>query len=103
MTVVCDGHRCHSSEETVRFATENNIKLVYSPAYSSCMNPVERCWLVLKTGLRAALADFDKLTSHSFRTMVEAGLDELRGRDLRRLLFSTAKLWVQALEGRELA
>ena len=63
---------------TTDYINSNNIKLVFTPAYSSAMNPVERCWQLLKQGLRVTLADATEITTKTFVAMVEEHLEKLR-------------------------
>ena len=73
----------------MKYAEENNVKLLYSPPYSSCkscilltlynigMSPVEKCWNIVKGALRRELADLDVLKVKTFRAMVEEQLENL--------------------------
>ena len=99
--MICDGHPAHRCDDVTDFATENDVKLVYSPPYSSCMSPIEKCWNVMKRGLRQELADLKAIgkADWDFKEMLRRHCDKLASMDLRPLLFGCSEMYRNALGG----
>ena len=47
--LVMDNLSSHKSEIIQELLEENNIKVIYLPAYSPTLNPIEMCWSVVKS------------------------------------------------------
>lgn len=54
--VVCDNLAAHRDAAAQRFLQRRGIELVFLPAYSPDLNPIEMMWSKVKTYLRAAKA-----------------------------------------------
>lgn len=50
--VLLDNAAFHRSPELQEIATQNGIKIIYLPAYSPDLNPIEKFWANLKRNIR---------------------------------------------------
>ena len=69
--IVLDNFTSHRANDTVKFAENNRIKLVYLPPYSPDLNPIEFIWKSIKRIISAAfVVDLDhmkEIIRHSFK------------------------------------
>jgi transposase len=55
-TVIMDNLSPHKSDPTLRLITEAGAQILFLPAYSPDLNPIEKMWSKIKALLRAAEA-----------------------------------------------
>jgi transposase len=55
-TVIMDNLRAHKNEQTIALIERSGAKVVFLPAYSPDLNPIELMWSKVKALLRAAQA-----------------------------------------------
>ena len=48
IVIILDNFRSHRAKDTLKFAAENNLELVYLPPYSPDLNPIEFIWKSVK-------------------------------------------------------
>lgn len=51
-TVIMDNASFHNKYELIEIANDYGIKMVFLPAYSPDLNPIEKCWANFKRWLR---------------------------------------------------
>lgn len=61
--IVLDNARFHKSEKTVELLENNGHQLLFLPVYSPDLNPIEKCWAVIKRKLRNLLTQCDSIYS----------------------------------------
>ncbi len=67
--IVLDNFRSHRAKDTLNFASANDIELVYLPAYSPDLNPIEFIWKSIK---RVISCNFVKDINHMKNMIAEA-------------------------------
>lgn len=60
-TVILDNARFHQSAKTRTLIESAGCKLLFLPAYSPDLNPIEEWWAILKTKIRAILPNLGDL------------------------------------------
>ena len=81
MIMQVDQAGCHRAK---RLRLPSNIILIFQPAHSPELNPIERVWLHLKQGLRFALPknmDVRLLVKNRLSEMTKSVIASLVGRD----------------------
>ena len=59
--VIMDNATFHKSELTRNLIEQANCKLVFLPAYSPDLNPIEKFWANLKNKIKKIISDFSTL------------------------------------------
>ena len=71
--LILDNASIHKNGDIKKIATDFNCRIIYLPAYSPDLNPIENAWSVLKSKVKSIAVRLDK-------TIVEAldlGLKEM--------------------------
>ena len=72
-TVVMDNASFHKSPKLAKIAEKFDIQILYLPAYSPDLNPIEKVWANFKRILRKVNNSFDNLSdaiTHVFNTIL---------------------------------
>jgi transposase len=56
--VIMDNLSAHKSPETITLIEEAGAQVMFLPAYSPDLNPIEKMWSKIKESLRSSDADF---------------------------------------------
>lgn len=67
--LILDNASIHKGKEIDELALQYNARLMYLPAYSPDLNPIEKAWSVLKRKVRGIVSQQDK----SIREALEMG------------------------------
>lgn len=62
MYVYLDNLKVHHTQMVKQYCSENNVTLVFAPAYSSEYNPIERLWALSKAIFTKRIACLDSVT-----------------------------------------
>lgn len=92
IVIVLDNFRSHKAKDTLKFAMENNIELVYLPPYSPDLNPIEFIWKNVK---RVISCNFVHDVEH-MKDMIAAEFMKCSSE------ISFAKKWIQKFLGDKL-
>ena len=66
--VIMDNATFHKSELTKSLIEQANCKLVFLPAYSPDLNPIEKFWANLKNKIKKIISNFSTLADAVFRS-----------------------------------
>ena len=77
--VVMDNLSSHKSEPTLELMRQNGVKVLFLPAYSPDLNPIEKMWSKLKAYLRKVEAR----TREELDQAIGEGLKKVTGQDAR--------------------
>ena len=72
-TIVMDNASIHKSEETRLLIEKNQCKLLFLPAYSHDLNPIEKVWPRIKSIIRKSITKFKTLADaidHAFKSII---------------------------------
>ena len=67
--VIMDNATFHKSELTKSLIEQANCKLVFLPAYSPDLNPIEKFWANLKNKIKKIISNFSTLADAVFRSI----------------------------------
>ena len=56
-----DHARFHQSSKTKKIIENNGHKLLFLPAYSPDLNPIEHYWAMIKTKIKKVISNFTEL------------------------------------------
>lgn len=57
-TIVIDNARFHKTKRAAELVEASRCKIIFLPAYSPDLNPIEHCWTPLKNRIREAARQF---------------------------------------------
>ena len=69
--VILDNAPVHNKQELTEIAASNHINIVFLPAYSPDLNPIEKCWANFKNKLRKIIKK-----SKSFQDAITIAFNE---------------------------
>lgn len=61
--IIMDNAKFHQSSKTRSLIEQHGHTLLFLPAYSPDLNPIEQCWAALKANIKKSLSDFSDLFS----------------------------------------
>jgi len=61
--VIMDNARFHKSDKTREIIEDHGHRLLFLPAYSPDLNPIEQCWANLKAKIKKCISDYSDLYS----------------------------------------
>lgn len=59
--IIMDNARFHKSDTTRTIIEHHGHSLLFLPAYSPDLNPIEKYWAVMKSKIKKSIADFSEL------------------------------------------
>ena len=77
--VIMDNLSPHKSEPTLSLITQSGAQILFLPAYSPDLNPIEKMWSKVKSGLRTAEAR----TPEALLQAIASALQSITPRDAR--------------------
>lgn len=72
-TIVMDNASIHKSGETKLLIEKHQCKLLFFPAYSPDLNPIEKVWARVKSIIRKSVTKFETLSNaidHAFQSII---------------------------------
>jgi len=99
--LLMDNLRCHHSNETFDMAESKGYDILYTPAYSPKMNPIENFFGTIKPEYRKRCPVFSD-SSQSYKAIFETVIDDFKDRNLFPFFNHTMKIVRETLRGIEL-